>query len=83
MNLAKAVLAGNAEVYGELQVHNRYARIVRSSMLEACRSLDIAFSAGDAKSAKMIFNEALAPFGAEEAKRAYQELYKKFEGAIT
>ena len=37
MNLAKAVLAGNPEVYGELQVHNRYARIVRSSMMEACR----------------------------------------------
>jgi prephenate dehydrogenase len=83
MNLAKAVLAGNPEVYGELQVHNRYARIVRSSMLEACRSLDIAFSAGDVKSAKIIFKEALAPFGAEEAKRAYQELYKKFEGGIT
>lgn len=83
MNLAKAVLAGNPEVYGELQVHNRYARIMRSSMLEACRSLDVAFSAGDAKSAKTIFKEALAPFGAEEVKQAYQELYKKFEGAIT
>jgi len=82
-SLAKAVLAGNPELYGELQVHNRYAKIVRSSMLEACRSLDIAFSAGDAKSAKTIFKEALAPFGAEEAKQAYQELYKKFDGGIT
>ena len=82
-NLAKAVLAGNPELYGELQVHNRYAKIVRSSMLEACRLLDIAFSAGDAKSAKTIFKEVLAPFGAEEAKQAYQELYKKFDGGIT
>jgi len=82
-SLAKAVLAGDPELYGELQVHNRYAKIVRSSMLEACRSLDIAFSAGDAKSAKTIFKEALAPFGAEEAKQAYQELYKKFDGGIT
>ncbi len=82
-SLAKAVLAGNPELCGELQVHNRYAKIVRSSMIEACRSLDIAFSAGDAKSAKTIFKEALAPFGAEEAKQAYRELYKKFEGGIT
>jgi prephenate dehydrogenase len=82
-SLAKAVLAGNPELYGELQVHNRYAKIVRSSMIEACRSLDIAFSAGDAKSAKTVFKEVLAPFGAEEAEQAYQELYKKFEGGIT
>lgn len=82
-SLAKAVLVGNPELYGELQVHNRYAKIVRSSMLEACRSLDTAFSAGNAKSAKTIFKEALAPFGAEETKQAYQELYKKFEGGIT
>ncbi|MDI6643310.1 MAG: prephenate dehydrogenase/arogenate dehydrogenase family protein [Candidatus Hodarchaeaceae archaeon] len=80
MNLAKAVLAGNPELYGELQVYNRYARMVRSSMLEACRSLDIAFSAGDAKSARAMFKEALAPFGAGEAKRAYEGLYKQFEG---
>ncbi len=79
-SLAKAVLAGNPEVYGELQVHNRYARIVRSSMLEACRSLDVAFSAGDSKSVETVFKEALAPFGVEEAKQAYQELYKQFEG---
>jgi prephenate dehydrogenase len=82
-SLAKAVLAGNPELYGELQVHNRYAQIVRSSMIETCRMLDIAFSAGDAKSAEVIFKEALAPFGAGEAKQAYQELYKKFEGGIT
>lgn len=79
-SLAKAVLAGNPAVYGELQVHNRYARIVRSSMIEACRSLDVAFSAGNARNAETVFKEALGSFSAEEAKRAYQELYKKFEG---
>lgn len=79
MNLAKAVLAGNPEVYGELQVNNRYARVVRSSMLEACRSLDVAFSAGNSKSAKAMFKEALAPFGTAAAKRAYKELYEQFE----
>ena len=83
MNLAKAVLAGNPEVYGELQVHNKYSRVVRSAMLEACRSLDVAFSAGDAKSARAIFEEALAPFGAKAAKLAYEELYARFEGGVT
>jgi prephenate dehydrogenase len=82
-NLAKAVLAGNPGVYGELQVHNRYAKIVRRSMIEACRSLDAAFSTGDVKKAKTVFREALAPFGAEEAKLAYLKLYKEFEGEIT
>ncbi len=82
MGLAKAVLAGNPEVYGELQVHNRYARMMRSCLLEASRSLDVAFSAGDSKSAKDIFKKALAPFGGAEAKRAYKELYRQFEGGV-
>lgn len=83
MELAKSVLAGNPELYGELQVHNKYARISRSCLLEACRSLDVAFSAGNSKSAKAIFKEALSPFETEEIKRAYEELYKQFEGGTT
>ncbi|HID60342.1 MAG TPA: prephenate dehydrogenase/arogenate dehydrogenase family protein [Hadesarchaea archaeon] len=83
MELAKSVLAGNPELYGELQVHNRYARMVRSCLLEACRSLDVAFSAGNSKSAKVIFRGALLPFGTDEIKRAYEELYKQFEGGTT
>jgi prephenate dehydrogenase len=82
MKLAKALLAGNPDLYGELQVHNRYARIVRGSLLEACRSLDLAFSAGDAKNAKAVFRGALALFGMDEAKQAYRELYRRFEGGI-
>lgn len=83
LDLAKAVLAGNPELYGELQVHNRYARVVRSSLLEACRSLDIAFSAGDAKSLKETFKEALAPWKPTEVKNAYKRMYKRFEGDKT
>ncbi len=79
LNLAKSVLAGNPELYGGLQVRNRYSRVVRSSLLEACRSLDIAFSAGDAKSVRAIFKEALAPWGSAEAKNAYKKIYKIFE----
>ncbi len=80
LELAKSTLAGNPELYGELQVHNKYARVVRSSFLEACRSLDIAFSAGNAKSMKTIFKEALAPWEAPETENAYRKLYARFEG---
>jgi len=77
------VLAGNPELYGELQVHNRYARVVRSSLLEACRSLDVAFSAGNAKSAKATFKEALAPWESAEVENAYKRMYELFEGDKT
>ncbi|MDH5442912.1 MAG: prephenate dehydrogenase/arogenate dehydrogenase family protein [Hadesarchaea archaeon] len=83
LDLAKSVLAGNPELYGELQVRNRYARVVRSSLLEACRSLDIAFSAGDAKSVRAIFKEALAPWGSAKTKNAYKRMYERFEEGKT
>jgi len=83
LDLAKGVLAGNPELYGELQVRNRYARVVRSSLLEACRSLDVAFSAGDAKSVRAIFKEALAPWGSAEAKNVYKRMYERFEEGKT
>jgi len=83
LDLAKSVLAGNPELYGELQVRNRYARVVRSSLLEACRSLDVAFSAGDAKSVRAIFKEALAPWGLAEAKNVYKRMYERFEEGKT
>lgn len=83
LNLAKAVLAGNPELYGELQVQNRYARVVRSSLLETCRSLDIAFSAGDAKSVIATFKEALSPWKSAEVKNAYKRMYEQFEAGET
>ena len=81
-NLAKAILEGNPKVYGELQVRNKYAKIVRSSMTEACSSLDKAFSGGDAKAAEKVFEEALVQFGKGEAKKAYLKLYEQFEGEM-
>lgn len=83
LDLAKTVFAGNLELYGELQVHNRYARVVRSSLLEACRSLDVAFSAGNVKSLKASFKEALAPWKSAEVKNAYKRMYELFEEGKT
>jgi len=83
LDLAKSVLAGNPELYGELQVRNRYARVVRGSLLEACRSLDVAFSAGDAKSVRAIFKDALAPWGSAKTKNAYKRMYERFEEGKT
>ncbi len=83
LDLAKTVLAGNLELYGEIQVHNRYARVVRSSLLEACRSLDVAFSAGDVKSLKASFKEALTPWKSAEVKNAYEKMYELFEEGKT
>lgn len=83
LDLAKTVLVGNPELYGELQVYNKYAQIVRSSLLEACRSLDIAFSAGDTKSLKATFKEALASWKSKEVENAYKRMYELFEGGKT
>lgn len=83
LDLAKTVFAGNLELYGELQVHNKYARVVRSSLLEACRSLDVAFSAGNVKSLKTSFKEALAPWKSAEVKNAYKRMYELFEEGKT
>jgi hypothetical protein len=77
--LAKAVLACNPEVFGELQVHNRYARLIRSRVLESCRSLDMIFSAKDAKEMKRIFEDAVGFLGSKSAQKAYANLYKRFE----
>jgi len=81
LNLGKAFLSGNPEVYGEIQVFNKYARISRSAMLEACRSLDMAFEAGDVKAARPIFSKAQALWGKAELDAAYKKLYEYFEGA--
>ena len=79
MNLAKASMTGNPDLYGELQVQNKYAKVVRSSMMESFHSLDAAFSKGDAKAVRNIFKGALAQFGQDEVKRSYERLYKQFE----
>jgi prephenate dehydrogenase len=79
LELAKSILAGNPEVYGELQVSNRYAKMVRSKFMESCRGLDLALSAHDVKDVQKVFDEALTSWGKKETKEAYKRLYKKFE----
>ena len=80
LELAKVVLAGNPNLYGEVQVSNKYAQLTRSLLMEACRSLDVAFAARDVKATREIFNEALATWGETEAQAAYTRLYERFEG---
>jgi prephenate dehydrogenase len=79
-NLAKAVLACNPEVFGELQVHNRYARLIRSRVLESCRLFDTIFSAKDAREMKRIFEDIGDSFDPKSIRRAYADLYERFEG---
>lgn len=79
-SLAKAFLATNPDVMGELQVHNKYASIARSAMLEACRSLDVALEARDAKVLQKVFEDARNLLGPTEARAAYEELYEEKEG---
>ncbi len=80
INLAKAILAGNPELYGELQVHNKYAGLMRRSMMEACRSLDTALAAGDVKVLKATFRAALNRFDQNDVGSAYKDIYRRFEG---
>lgn len=76
---ANALLAGNPDVYGEIQVSNKYSQIARSAMIEACRSLDIAFAAHDVKIARRIFEEMLPLIGEARTRAAYERLYNEFE----
>jgi len=80
LDLAKAVLAGNPDLYGEVQVFNRYAQLTRSALMEACRELDVAFAAHDVKATRAIFKQALTIWGPAEAQAAYKRLYEHLEG---
>ncbi|MEA1904384.1 MAG: prephenate dehydrogenase/arogenate dehydrogenase family protein [Candidatus Hadarchaeota archaeon] len=79
-SLAKAFLATNPDVMGELQVGNKYASIARSGMLEACRSLDVALEARDIRVLQKVFEDARNLLGPTEARAAYEELYEEKEG---
>ncbi len=81
LNLAKAAMTGNADLYGELQVQNKYARVVRSSVMESIHVFDAAFSRGDVNAIRDAFVASQAQFGKGEAARAYKLLYEQFEGA--
>ncbi len=80
LDLAKATMTGNPDLYGELQVQNKYAKVVRSSLMESFHALDTAFSRGDEKAVRETFKAALSQFGEGEAGKSYEKLYKIFEG---
>ncbi|MEM2251240.1 MAG: prephenate dehydrogenase/arogenate dehydrogenase family protein [Candidatus Hadarchaeales archaeon] len=76
---SKAFLTRSPKLYGEIQVHNKYASIVRERMLEVCRSLDVALSAGDAGVVEKEFMELKKLFSRKEMEKAYKLLYELFE----
>lgn len=78
-DLAKAFLNVNPTLCGDLQVENKYASIARSSILEACRSLDVALGAENVGALEEIFEDAKELIGQEEVKAAYEKLYEKGE----
>ncbi len=79
-NFAKAISAGNSELYGELQVSNKHAKLARSALIDACCSLDEAFKANNVEAVRKIFDDAQEMWGKAETQAAYKKLYVKFEG---
>jgi prephenate dehydrogenase len=80
VELAKAALAGNPDLYNEIQVINSSAKFARGTFMESCHSLDEAFASSDVKEIRKLFKEALAMWGQSETLSAYKRLYKHFEG---
>jgi prephenate dehydrogenase len=80
---AKAALAGSPDLYGEVQVMNKYAKLTRRIFMDACSSLDDAFKGHDVRAIRKIFEEALAIWGQAGTQAAYKQLYEHFEGGKT
>lgn len=80
LDMAKVTMTGNPDLYNELQVQNKYAKVVRSSLMESFHTLDAAFSRGDTKKARQILKTAFSQFNGGELIMAYKKLYKRFEG---
>jgi prephenate dehydrogenase len=79
-DFAKAISAGNSELYGELQVSNKYAKLARNALVNACFSLDKIFKANDIEAVRKILKDAQDMWGKAETKAAYKKLYARFEG---
>lgn len=82
MNTAKALLSGQSKLYSEIQAHNPNAKMVRHNLLDACRTLDAALSAGDNKAVEKIFRDSADVVGEKALREAYKKLYEEFEGEI-
>ncbi|MEM2890428.1 MAG: prephenate dehydrogenase/arogenate dehydrogenase family protein [Candidatus Hadarchaeum sp.] len=80
VELAKAASAGRPELYLEIQQQNKYSKLVRQSTIEAFHSLNALLAKGDLKAVRAVVGEAVTLFGKDEVKRAYADLYRRFEG---
>lgn len=78
LNLAKAILASNPDLYCEIQCFNQYSSFAREKFLEACNVIDTAFKTKDYKRVRKIFDDAMKLWGEVEVKNAYRKLYKYF-----
>ena len=83
LELGKATLAVNPELYGEVQVFNKYSQLARSMVMECCRKLDTAFVAHDVETVRELFREAPVFWTRKEIEAAYKRLYEKFEKGFT
>ncbi|MEW6592720.1 MAG: prephenate dehydrogenase/arogenate dehydrogenase family protein [Candidatus Hadarchaeota archaeon] len=81
MKTAKALLAGQPKLYSEIQAHNPYAKIARRAILDACRTMDAAFSACRSGPVEKIFKTSADIVGQKALREAYKRMYKEFEGA--
>jgi len=79
-DFAKAISAGNSELYGELQVSNKHAKLARSALIDACCSLDEALKVNDVEAVRKILEDAQEMWGKAETQAAYKKLYGRFEG---
>ncbi|KXA90299.1 hypothetical protein AKJ57_04270 [candidate division MSBL1 archaeon SCGC-AAA259A05] len=80
LDLTKAFLQEDPKLCGDIQTENRYSTMARSSLREACRSLDVGLKSKNTKPIEEIFEEAHDKIGSEELKTAYEKLYEKIEG---
>lgn len=80
LGLTKAFLMEEPGLCGDIQTENRYAADVRSSLKEACRSLDEALGSGDIGPIEEVFESARGEIGEDEIERAYDSIYERSEG---
>jgi prephenate dehydrogenase len=79
LNLAKAILVSNPDLYFEIQSFNKYSHLAREKLFESCRALDAAFEARECERIRKIFEDATKMWSEREVKNAYRRLYKYFE----
>ena len=79
LELGKAVLATNPEVYGEIQLFNRYSRRVRELLVKEGEKFARELSSGKVDRISRVFEKGLRIWGEGEIQKAYEKLYERFE----